>query len=553
MIGNDVAHGLAWSHYCGYLQHVLPVIEESIEQTDWYTNLSKEERKQIPKKLYELIPRKCYVDIPGSDENIEKVSDIAIEGDRAESEDKLSRVLLKAVKEDLNVDSPERTSQKGFPSEKSWFEPKGSKSKTLMSYKVVASLKGILESRKVQTVAIVNESDELHIYDDLRWVACIPFHNNENNLIETLNKVTSGNEVKLENSTDLYLKPGEAAVGLAWGFAVNYLNKVLPDTPGTDENIEKVSDLAIEGDRAGNKRNIKLQIYSIKDGKRKYYCVCECPPVLNTINNMNDIQTAGITHPTGSNIFFPLRRHPKLQLFTIDTKLVQLMRFYYAMNALLCLKKENKVKARFLLFNESEEKLSRVLLKAIKEDLNVDRSEQKLHSSLMEHKLQSGEENKDAFYQFDIVVNSRKIQERKHFVREILLVKGLVGKDEIRCNEMPLYCYFRQAKRVFLSEKNWFEPKWYKSKTLMSYKVVASLKGILESRKVQTVAIVNECDELHIYDDLRWVACIPLHNNETNLIETLYKVTSEEAAVGLASGFAVNYLKKILPGVLITK
>ncbi|XP_076072052.1 stimulator of interferon genes protein-like [Mytilus galloprovincialis] len=83
MIGNDVAHGLAWSHYYGYLQHVLPVIEEKIEQTDWYINLSKEERKQIPKKLYELIPRKCYVDIPGSDENIEKVSDLAIEGDRA--------------------------------------------------------------------------------------------------------------------------------------------------------------------------------------------------------------------------------------------------------------------------------------------------------------------------------------------------------------------------------------------------------------------------------------------------------------------------------------
>ncbi|VDH91165.1 Hypothetical predicted protein [Mytilus galloprovincialis] len=127
--------------------------------------------------------------------------------------------------------------------------------------------------------------------------------------------------------------------------------KCYVDIPGSDENIEKVSDLAIEGDRAGNKRKIKLQIYSIKDGKKKYYCVCECPPVLNTINNMNDIQTAGITRSTGSNIFFPLRRHPKLQLFTVDTKLVQLMRFYYAMNALLCLKKENKEKARFLLFN----------------------------------------------------------------------------------------------------------------------------------------------------------------------------------------------------------
>ncbi|XP_071126843.1 uncharacterized protein [Mytilus edulis] len=414
MIGNDVAHGLAWSHYCGYLQHVLPVIEESIEQTDWYKNLPKEERKQIPKKLYELIPRKCYVDIPGN-----------------------------------------------------------------------------------------------------------------------------------------------------------------------DDNIEKVSDIAIEGDRAGNRRKYKLQIYSIKDGKKKYYCVCECPPVLNTINNMNDIQTVGITRSTGSNIFFPLRKHPTLQLFTVDTKLVQLMRFYYAMNALLCLKKDNKDKARFLLFNESEDKLSRVLLKAIKEDLNVDSPERTLQSSLMEKKLQSAEENKDAFYQFDLFVtspedvgehNKQPIERMSKLLKarnvNILLEKDCLGKDwlekmKFAATKCRWIVILDKPKGVSSQKKSWFEPKGSKSKTLMSYKVVASLKGILESRKVQTVAIVNESDELHIYDDLRWVACIPFHNNENNLIDTLYKVTSGnevklenstdlylkpgEAAVGLAWGFAVNYLNKVLP------
>ncbi|OPL33797.1 hypothetical protein AM593_04138, partial [Mytilus galloprovincialis] len=320
--------------------------------------------------------------------------------------------------------------------------------------------------------------------------------------------------------------------------------KCYVDIPGNDDNIEKVSDIAIEGDRAGNRRKYKLQIYSIKDGKKKYYCVCECPPVLNTINNMNDIQTVGITRSTGSNIFFPLRKHPTLQLFTVDTKLVQLMRFYYAMNALLCLKKDNKDKARFLLFNESEDKLSRVLLKAIKEDLNVDSPERTLHSSLMEKKLQSAEENKDAFYQFDLFVTSpedvgehykQPIERMSKLLKarnvNILLEKDCLGKDwlekmKFAATKCRWIVILDKPKGVSSQKKSWFEPKWSKSKTLMSYKVVASLKGILESRKVQTVAIVNESDELHINDDLRWVACIPFHNNENNLIETLYKVTS---------------------------
>lgn len=35
----------------------------------------------MPKILYELIPRKCYIDIPGSDDNIKHVSDISIKVD----------------------------------------------------------------------------------------------------------------------------------------------------------------------------------------------------------------------------------------------------------------------------------------------------------------------------------------------------------------------------------------------------------------------------------------------------------------------------------------
>lgn len=162
----------------------------------------------------------------------------------------------------------------------------------------------------------------------------------------------------------------------------------------------------------------------------------------------------------------------------------------------------------------------------------------------MEKKLQSAEENKDAFYQFDLFVtspedvgehNKQPIERMSKLLKarnvNILLEKDCLGKDwlekmKFAATKCRWIVILDKPKEFSPQKKSWFEPKGSKSKTLMSYKVVASLKGILESRKVQTVAIVNESDELHINDDLRWVACIPFHNNENNLIETLYKVTS---------------------------
>ncbi|CAG2246536.1 unnamed protein product [Mytilus edulis] len=241
---------------------------------------------------------------------------------------------------------------KGFsPQNKSWFEPKGSKSKTLMSYKVVASLKGILESRKVQTVAIVNESDELHIYDDLRWVACIPFHNNENNLIDTLYKVTSGNEVKLENSTDLYLKPGEAAVGLAWGFAVNYLNKVLPGkklfliVPESCKTEQTLKDIPIHGKTKlpdGSSRSYQFTMYKLRPDKEKYFVGQYAAPV-DVIYQMKE---AG--------------------LLTEEQMKSEVKKFYTTVDQIMKILLQNKTKDyEFVFYNDQEEKLSTVMSKRV--------------------------------------------------------------------------------------------------------------------------------------------------------------------------------------------
>ncbi|CAG2194337.1 unnamed protein product [Mytilus edulis] len=52
-------------------------------------------------------------------------------------------------------------------------------------------------------------------------------------------------EVKLKNAQDLYPKPGEAAVGLAWGYAVNYLNKAIPDMKEEVATIKETIDKGI--------------------------------------------------------------------------------------------------------------------------------------------------------------------------------------------------------------------------------------------------------------------------------------------------------------------
>lgn len=47
-------------------------------------------------------------------------------------------------------------------------------------------------------------------------------------LLHKVYSIFLGSEIKLKNSQDLYHKPGEYAVGLAWYYAANHLNRILP-------------------------------------------------------------------------------------------------------------------------------------------------------------------------------------------------------------------------------------------------------------------------------------------------------------------------------------
>ena len=49
----NVAHGLAWSYYFGYLKLVLPHLEEQIGKSEYKYNITQ-------KKLFILLPKSCY-------------------------------------------------------------------------------------------------------------------------------------------------------------------------------------------------------------------------------------------------------------------------------------------------------------------------------------------------------------------------------------------------------------------------------------------------------------------------------------------------------------
>ncbi|CAG2186178.1 MITA [Mytilus edulis] len=76
MPAGNVAHGLVWFHYAEFLQYVLPELEKTVKESDWYNSLTDEVKTKVSFKLYELVPRTCAIkyDIPNEDNNIRDIT-----------------------------------------------------------------------------------------------------------------------------------------------------------------------------------------------------------------------------------------------------------------------------------------------------------------------------------------------------------------------------------------------------------------------------------------------------------------------------------------------
>lgn len=155
----------------------------------------------------------------------------------------------------------------------------------------------------------------------------------------------------------------------------------------------------------------------------------------------------------------------------------------------------------------------------------------------MENKLLSAEEMKDVFYQYDVFVTHRREldkNERKDDTEykedvskinkmlttnnmKVLLEENCLGKDWLTKLK---YAATKCRWIVFLDTN---DPK---SNLFTSHKLTNALHPILESNRVQTVAIVNKRKNVFILDDLRWVTCIQNQQDKTQLADTVYNIVS---------------------------
>lgn len=159
---------------------------------------------------------------------------------------------------------------------------------------------------------------------------------------------------------------------------------------------------------------------------------------------------------------------------------------------------------------------------------------QKKGGSLMEKELLTAEETKDNFYDFDVFVthserftenDAKQVPSRKEIISEGLKKRGMTILSEKDC----LGKNWSEKLKFAATKCRWIvfvDKEGSKSKYLTSPKVVDSLKNVLESRKVQTVAIINKRTNLHISDDLRWVACFDYHSHTELLHDSLYKIVN---------------------------
>lgn len=145
----------------------------------------------------------------------------------------------------------------------------------------------------------------------------------------------------------------------------------------------------------------------------------------------------------------------------------------------------------------------------------------------MANKLMSAEERKDIFYEYDVFVthpedipdtsavgNISDALESRDI--KILFQNNCIGKDWLTKLK---YAATKCRWIVFLDTKR------SNNKMFASSKLVESLKSILETRKVQTVVILDKKDDVFIHDDLRWVTCIA-SDDDKYLKETLCNTVS---------------------------
>ncbi|CAG2217974.1 MITA [Mytilus edulis] len=295
------------------------------------------------------------------------------------------------------------------------------------------------------------------------------------------------------------------------------------DLSKIDDNIKLVKVLELSNTiRGGNVRKFAVKLYSITDGDQTYFCICEYPSAIGAMKAMEDHHLAK---------------------FSIDDKKLQLARFYYTMNSVINHFDISRNKARVVLFNDETEKVSEVLVKAIKQDLQLTEKVMPKESPIRP-KLEDLEPTPELEYQYQVYIAHSENTEDKQSAKEIIEYLEQKGIHSILKNP---------------DSPN--DPENSVKDKMLQLRVLAALHDGILKRRVRVIPVVDRRNDIYIPDALQWVTYVPYNGQTKSHLKSLHNIVSGEdfplktemllpagdVANGLAWGYVVNYLRVILP------
>ncbi|XP_052105601.1 uncharacterized protein LOC127738401 [Mytilus californianus] len=435
-----------------------------------------------------------------------------------------------------------------------------------------------IEESELPRIAVLQEACKIHFTKESDyWVT---------EVVEGLNEIKSIGDI---------MPAGNVAHGLVWSHYNGYQQYVLPvlkkkvkeldwykeqpaeiqsrvsfrmyemvpksctvkhELPEEDSNIKEVATIEILVPmRAGNFRKICVKIYSVTDGNETFYCMSEYPNVIGTMKVMEDNQLARFSHTYqgneegGSTTAAP---------FTTDDKELQLDRFYYTMNSVLNHFENCRKTARVLRFDDESEKISEVLMKAVREDL---------HSATEIKKLKRDNQTSlelvdESQYKYKVYVacsenyeDQEKAQKIVDYLKDEGVDKIMEDAPGLKFSEKLIEASQNCRWIIFLLTEHALKD------TNLTFHVMSALGVSIYQKRVKVIPVVNRCDNLYIPESLRWVTYIPFDTNNDHLkslhsivsgkdipMETQLILPAGDVAYGLAWNYVTNYLIQVLPG-----
>ncbi|XP_063428355.1 uncharacterized protein LOC134711597 [Mytilus trossulus] len=342
------------------------------------------------------------------------------------------------------------------------------------------------------------------------------------------------------------------------------------DIPNEDNNIKYVTTFKLETWRSGNYRNMYLKMYSITIEEETYYCMCEFPSVIGTMKVMEDKHLARFspTYPGGVGE----ESSTTAAQFTTQDKKLQLGRFYYTMNSTLNHFEDCKDTARVLLFNDENKKnkLSKVLMDAIKKDLKEENfQEKKFKEGIQPPQIDRLESEEELKYEYQVYVARTDHKDDRSKAQQIMnhfRKMGIADSDILDADSFLAGSTWSEQLKAASNKCRWFIFLLTKNALQdqsLNYNVISALGDSIYRKKVRVIPVVDSCKNLLIPEALRWITYIPFDISGRHL-ESLYSIVSGrdipmetqmilpagDVAYGLAWGYVTNYLMKVLPEVL---